>query len=82
MATMVPVWFLIPELCFSRSYLTAVSAISLHVSPKSSILGGLRVGDIQGNSARWAVGGMGRHVHVVRGDDESSWDRRGQPGTL
>lgn len=53
MATMLLVRSLIPVICSPRSYLTPVSAVSLHVSPKSSILGALKVGARKGNSSWW-----------------------------
>lgn len=77
MATMVLVRSPILEIRSWRSHLTPVSAVSPHISLKSSVSGGLRLGDRKGSSPWWAVGDVGRHVCVVRGD-ESSWYVQGK----
>lgn len=58
-----------------------VSAVSLHVSPKSSTLGGLRVGDKKGDLSLWAVADVGRWLvilwyeggHYILHDKLSMW---------
>lgn len=71
MTTMFLVQSLILVICLPRSHLTPISAVSLHVSPKSSIsgAGGMNAGDGKGNTSLWAVVGAARLVRSVWGDD-------------
>lgn len=68
MTTMFLVQSLILVICLPRSHLTPISAVSLHVSPKSGA-GGMNAGDRKGNTSLWAVVGAARLVRSVWGDD-------------